>query len=526
MNNPSLFPHGARGRADAPLRRLLVAASIGAALLGLSGCANMSADKNLLPQQDLARVELPKDIKLASEGWPEARWWTQYHDAQLDSLIEEALAAGPSLAVAQTRIGAARSALAFNRADAGVSVDVAATANRQRYSGNGLFPPPIGGSYYNEETMQLQAHYDFDWWGKRRAQVAAALGEVNASRADYAMAEQSLAAAVAQSYFTLQTDNARLDNLQHMHDVLRDLVDDKAKRVKHGLASIDQQIDIEAQVSYLEQTIAALQAHARREREALRALLGADGKALAELKPGPIGAVAHGLPSRLGMELLARRPDLQAARWRVEASLSRVEASQAAFYPDVDLTGSIGLDSVKLGNLLQSASRTLFVGPSLSLPLFDSNRLDARLDAARSERNELIADYNQSVVNAVRDVAQAGVDLQSLQQQIVHQASTLASTAALLRNAQARFDRGLADRSSTLTNQAVLLFQQDAALQLQGQQLIAEVGLVKVLGGGYRSDANPAVAPVANASNASNAANVAPASPSVAAAAATPETTQ
>lgn len=475
------------------LRQKTAAACVAAALLVLAGCASIPPGQPALPQQDLARLELPKDIKLASEGWPEASWWTAYGDPQLDALIKQALAGSPSLAVAATRIGVAQSSLAYDKADAGVNVGLAASANRQRYSSNGLFPAPIGGSYYSEETVQLQAHYEFDWWGKRRAQIAAALGEVNASRADYAMAEQTLSAEVARSYFTLQTDWARLQNFQRLGDILQTLVDDKNKRIAHGIGATDQLLSAEAELTYLQQTVAALAAHAQREREALRALVGGDANALADLKPVAEPNISHGLPGKLGLELLARRPDLQAARWRVEASLSRIEASKAAFYPDIDLTGSIGLDTVKLGNLAKSGSRTVFLGPALSLPLFDSHRLDANLGSARSERDELIADYNQSVVNVVRDVAQAGSDLQGLQQEIIHQGGTLAATTAMLRNAQARFDRGLADRSTPLGYEANMLVQQDARLQLQAKQLLAEVTLVKALGGGYKTD--PQAAP-------------------------------
>jgi hypothetical protein len=122
------------------------------------------------------------------------------------------------------------------------------------------------------------------------------------------------------------------------------------------------------------------------------------------------------------MELLARRPDLQAARWKLEASLSKIDAAKAAFYPDVNLTGSIGLNSVKAEDLLQLASRTLYIGPSVSLPLFDSKRLDAQLDGARTNRNERIAEYNQTIVDAVREVAQ-GAQLQGIEQQIVQQSA-------------------------------------------------------------------------------------------------------
>jgi multidrug efflux system outer membrane protein len=134
------------------------------------------------------------------------------------------------------------------------------------------------------------------------------------------------------------------------------------------------------------------------------------------------------LTATLGIELLARRPDLQAARWRVEASLERIEATEAAFYPDINLSGFIGTDTVSLDELLKHASRTLSIGPALSLPLFDSGRLKASLSAARSRRNEMIADYNQTVFKAVSDVAQEGASLQGLQNQIAEQQATAGAT--------------------------------------------------------------------------------------------------
>lgn len=189
------------------------------------------------------------------------------------------------------------------------------------------------------------------------------------------------------------------------------------------------------------------------------------------------------------MELLARRPDLQAARWKVEASLSKIDAAKAAFYPDINLTGSIGLDTVKFENLLQGASRTLYLGPTLSLPLFDSKRLDAQLDGARTNRNERIAEYNQAIVNAVRDVAQGGVQLQGIAQQITQQNAATASSTAQLASVQARLDHGLANNGSLLNAKLALLKQRDADLYLQQVQLLAEVTLTSALGGGYHEQA-------------------------------------
>ena len=458
--------------------------------LALAGCASIPPDTQQLPQQDLAKVQLAADIHLASEGWPAAQWWRQFQDEQLNQLIENALSASPSLEVANARIGSALSAFDAQHAQRGPSIDASANANRQRYSGNGLMPAPIGGNYYNEITVGVQAHYDLDWWGKHKAQIAASLGEVNARRAEYAMAEQMLAAEIARHYFSMQNGWARMDNLHALVQLQQQLVVDKEKRIANGLGVSDDHLSAQTRLSLLQQQIALLETQIVTEREALRALLGADSTALTSLQPKQAQALPHALPGKLGMELLARRPDLQAARWRVQAAMSKIEAAQASFYPDIDLGASFGLDAIKLGKLLQSGSRTLFIGPALSLPLFDSGRLQAQLGGARSERKELIADYNQNVFNVVRDVAQAGAKVQGVENQLRLQQENLRASVAQLRNANARLKQGLADRATQLNAEMTVRGQVDLGMQLQNQRQDAEISLTVALGGGYRGSSD------------------------------------
>ena len=458
--------------------------------IALAGCASIPPDTQQLPQQDLAKVQLAADIHLASEGWPAAQWWRQFQDEQLNQLIENALSASPSLEVANARIGSALSAFDAQHAQRGPSIDASANANRQRYSSNGLMPAPIGGNYYNEITVGVQAHYDLDWWGKHKAQIAASLGEVNARRAEYAMAEQMLAAEIARHYFSMQNGWARMDNLHALVQLQQQLVVDKEKRIANGLGVSDDHLSAQTRLSLLQQQIALLETQIVTEREALRALLGADSTALTSLQPKQAQALPHALPGKLGMELLARRPDLQAARWRVQAAMSKIEAAQASFYPDIDLGASFGLDAIKLGKLLQSGSRTLFIGPALSLPLFDSGRLQAQLGGARSERKELIADYNQNVFNVVRDVAQAGAKVQGVENQLRLQQENLRASVAQLRNANARLKQGLADRATQLNAEMTVRGQVDLGMQLQNQRQDAEISLTVALGGGYRGSSD------------------------------------
>ena len=470
--------------------------------LALAGCAQMAPDQNTLAKRDAASVQLSADIKLAREGWPEAQWWSAYHDTQLDALIQQALSSNPSLDKAAAQIGRALSGVQRSAADLGVGADLYANANRQRYSGTGLFPAPIGGAYFSEETLRLEARYNFDWWGKNKAQIAAAVGQVNVGRAAYAQAEQALSSAIAQSYFRLQGGWARSANLAQMIEAQDALVQDKARRISHGLASADEQRTAETELRLMQKQQAQFDADIGREKEALRSLLGVDGSAatadanalVQNLQPRAMEAAPHTLPARLGLELLARRPDLQAARWRVQAALSQIDVAKAAFYPDVNLSGSIGLDSISYEHLLSAPSRTLFLGPTLTMPLFDSKRLNAELANARSARNEAIADYNLAVIQAARDVAQDAVQLQGIEQQIARQQQAGAGAAAQLHSAQSRLQAGLADHGSVLNARLALLRQQDADLSLQQMQLLAEVALTNALGGGYRDMGTPPAA--------------------------------
>jgi multidrug efflux system outer membrane protein len=468
--------------------------AVAAAVLALlAGCISVPLDTNKPAAIDLAaRAQHAPGITLPADAWPAEQWWLAYGDPQLNGLIARALKDNPSLAVVQARVAGAQAIVTAERADEGASVGLATGLNRQRYSSNGFFPPPIGGNYFNDANVQVRASYDVDWWGKHRALVAAALGEENARRAEAAQAAQAIAAGVAQSYFRLQMLWARQDNVKALADVQREIVAGRKARIAHGLATSEQLRSAELDLGVLEEQSARLATQALREREVLRALIGADAQSLADLarfKPAP---AANALPRELGMALLARRPDLQASRWRVEAQLGRVAASEAAFRPDINLVGALGLDAVSLGKLLRWPSRTPLLGATLDLPLFDSGRLKASLGVARSNRDELVAEYNEAVLAAVREVAQEGATLQGLEQEArTHQASLDASR-QLVDSAEARMKRGLLERAGVLQAKMTWLRQQDTDLQLIDARLQTQVALVKALGGGYR--AAPAVA--------------------------------
>ena len=468
--------------------KLLSIAAAAAALL--SGCISVPPDANKAQGPDFAKAQHAPAIQLPADAWPAEQWWLDYHDPQLNALVARALRDNPSLTVAAARVASARAAFGAEVADEGGKVDLASGLNRQRYSSNGFFPPPIGGAWFNDASVSLRASYDVDWWGKHRALIAAALGETNAAAAESAQVRQVLAASVVQSYLRLQMLWARQDNTNALIAVQRDVIAGRKTRMVHGLISADALQSAEQDLASLQEQAARYDTDAAREREGLRALIGGDAAALTDLarfRPAP---AIDAVPRDLGMELLARRPDLQAARWRVEAQLGRVAASEAAFRPDINLAAAIGLDATSLGKLLRYPSRTPLIGATLDLPLFDSGRLHAQLGQARSSRDELLAEYNEAVLNAVRDVAREAATLQGIAQETAAHAATLDASRRLAANAEARMRRGLADRAAVLQARLAVLRQRDVDLQLTDARLQTQVALVKALGGGYHTLSN------------------------------------
>ncbi|XYJ09562.1 efflux transporter outer membrane subunit [Telluria sp. B2] len=453
----------------------------------LAGCVHVPADTGAASAPDFAHAQHAAAIDLGQDAWPVERWWRDYGDTQLDGLVEQALNASPTLAAARARFAVAQAALQGEQAAGRPQAGLGAGLNRQRYSANGLLPEPIGGSWYTDATLQARASYDLDWWGKHRAQVAAAVGEANAGAAEAAQARQALAASVAQSYFRLQSLWARADNLAALMAVQRALLADRNARLAHGLATVDAQRGVELELGKTVEQAELLRTQAAREREFLRALAAAGPEDLATLQRQAPRLTANALPRELGIELLARRPDLQAARWRVEAALGRVRASEAAFYPDLNLAGSLGLNSISLGKLLRGASRTMLAGATLELPLFDAGRLEAGLGIARAERDALLAEYNDAVLAAVRDVAAEGATLQGIEREMAAHDQAEQAAAHLVASAETRLKRGLAERSSVLQARLETLRQRDGALQLQDAKLQSQVALVRALGGGYRA---------------------------------------
>jgi outer membrane protein, multidrug efflux system len=368
----------------------------------------------------------------------------------------------------------------------GAHVDASAQAARQRLSDNGLFPPKLlGFNWYSQFDLGLAASYTFDWWGKQRASVAAATNEARAAAADRAAAALVLSGSVVDTYFGWQADQARIALLQERIATLTRFSALADARVHADIDDGDQQHRADAELAGARSQLAALQGSAQLRLVALAALTGHAVAQLPPLAARPLPLLPAAVPERVGLDLLGRRPDIAASRWRVEAEQSRRHLAAAQYYPDISLHALAGLESIDLGHLLSASSADPQLGIAVHLPLFDNGQRAAQLHVADQALAAAIATYNEAIIGAARELASSVIAGEQADSERVQQLAQLQASAALERSAAARVRQGLTDLRPQLSAQDAVLVQRDALAQLDAARLAADIALQRALGGGF-----------------------------------------
>jgi NodT family efflux transporter outer membrane factor (OMF) lipoprotein len=454
--------------------------------VSLAGCASYSGIHG--EAQTLAPQSLAFDQNAGGGDWPREDWWIMFRDPKLDALMQRALHDSPSLRAAEARVRAARALADAAGASLYPTLGLDASATRQRLSQNDIYPPPFGGSWVNQGRLALDFNYEFDFWGKHRAELEAALGDARAVSADAAQARLVLASAVAQTYFQTQTDLAALSVARQTLADREGLVELNRLRAGRGLETgvVVRQSDQQIASSRVE--VSAAETTVQLDRHQLAALLGLGPDAVLEVEPAlhPYGE-ALALPANLPADLLARRPDIAAQRWRLEAAAAQIGAAKADFFPNVNLTAFVGFGATSLQGLqlLGGGSGIVGVGPALHLPIFDAGRLRANLRGRYGEYDAAVEQYNQALVNALGQVADQITAVRAVQQQLADQANALAAAEDAFRLTLDRYRAGLTSYLDVLVNEERLLAERLNHVRLQGRSLALAVGTIRALGGGY-----------------------------------------
>jgi NodT family efflux transporter outer membrane factor (OMF) lipoprotein len=470
------------------IRSRLAPSTLTGVLLLLAGCA---AVPDLGPRpapaapQDYASA---KSLASPSGQWPADQWWRDFGDPQLTGLVEQALAASPTIEQAAARIRIASSQADLARAALLPKAGALATARYSRITQSiGL---PTDGDWHLLGAGLISASYDIDLWGKNRSALRAAVSERQASQADSAAARLALATSVTSAYADLAELYLRRDVAADALRVRQASLDLVTRRFNAGIDPRTALEQAQAGADTATGALSAVDEAIALSRNALAALLGAGpDRGLDVQRPALVNRRAPALPSDLAIGLVGRRPDLVAARWRVETAAQRLGVAKASFYPNVSLAGLIGVASFGLSDLTKNESIIGSAGPAISLPIFDGGRLAANYRGTRGAFDLAVARYDEVLLQALHDAADAATSLRMLD------ARQQSADAAVLRQESAyrlirmRYEGGLGDYQSTLIVENALLEARDQAAALRLRGFVLDVALVNALGGGFRGEA-------------------------------------
>ena len=471
--------------------------------LVLASCAStegLSTQSQLRDAGSLSVSSALGKVNVSDAAWPDEHWWKAFGDPQLDALIDEALAASPAIdtADARTRKALAQSGLAdaVRKPVLGAGAQVLGLQIPETLAG-----PDIGGDFSVANLLTLNLKYNPDLWGMDKSKWQAAVGNARAMEVDAQAARLTLAANIARTYVALAQAVDGLDaaNAETMRaDALIAL---NQQRIKAGLDNTIALNQNRSTSASAKQQAQAAQQQIDALRNALAALAGAGPDRGLQIERPKLATPDISLPSLLSSDLLARRADIVAARWRVEAAAHGIDASKAAFYPTINLSMMVGLAAGNLGDLFSSNALLVNGGPGLTLPIFEGGRLRNQLMASNADYDLAVASYNQTLLGAVHDVTDAVQAARALDAQILttRQARDTAGKAHAL--VQQRYRAGLATQLDVLAAQRPLLQLDQQLAALNAKRRTATIDLDQALGGGIAVSATTANTPTSIASH-------------------------
>ena len=469
-----------------PPPRFVRPLSAALALALLAGCASTHGLAPASSPRDPDALTATETFSgtLSPAAWPSPQWWRAWNDPQLDALMTEALAGTPSLAAADARV---RKAAA--QAELTDAARQPSATGSVRYSGaylpESLVPAPFGGEYKGVELGMVQFAYAPDLWGGQRARWEAAVDLARAAEIDAQQARLLLSANIARAYVGLaQAFDAKAVAESEAARASRQL-ELARSRARAGLDNALQTRQSEGAVAAAAQQAQAAQQRIDALRNALAALLGqGPDRGLSIAAPALLETDAPALPSALPSELLGHRPDVVAARWRVEAASRGIDASKAEFYPSVNLSAMVGLAAGKLSDLFTRDAAFGTGGPAISLPIFNGRRLRGQLATSDADYDLAVAQYDQSLVGALREVADALQGARALDTQLAALADAREAARKARALAETRQRAGLGTRLDVLAAQKPVL-QLDAQIAaLRAERRNAAADLAVALGGG------------------------------------------
>jgi NodT family efflux transporter outer membrane factor (OMF) lipoprotein len=468
---------------------LLFVAFIFSFILLASGCAKLphasSPASTLLAANTLNAGSALRSGSAMPAEWPKERWWQGYGDPQLDSLVLQATAGNPTMGIARARVAKVKALAGVARATLFPHLDGEASFTRQRFSEHQFIPHPYAGNWAWTNQATLDLSYDFDLWGKNRSNLAAALDYVQMASADAQEVKLELVTAVVRVYVDLSLQYALLDIARAALKQRQEIFDITKRRVKAGLGT-------ELDLREAETPLPAERAEIERIRESIE-LLHNELAALTGKGPGDGEKISRPrlaldlpvrLPAILPADLLGRRPDIVASRWRVEAASKGIDAAKAAFYPNINISAFAGVQSLNFAQFLSPGSLIAGFGPAISLPIFRGGELRSELEASTADYDIAVEFYNSTLITALEKVANEVVSLRSLETQRAEADTSNALAGRAYSIAVRSYRAGLTDYLKVLNAENQTLEEGRRKAQVQARYLDAYAALMEAVGGG------------------------------------------
>ena len=461
------------------------------ASLALTGCSvgpDYLRPKLALPEA--WRGAPPKPEAAAPASLASLSWWELFQDEELRALLTAALEENKDLRVAVTRVAQARSRLGVTRADQLPQLDARGRYSHERTSEKGVFPLPPGQEENDLYALSSDASFEVDLWGRLRRANEAARAELLASEAARQTVLVTLVADVASTYLELRERDLELEITRRTAAARRQSLGIVRDRFESGLTSALDLRQAETDLASTEALIPDLEREVIQTENRLSILVGRFPGEIRRGSPLTGQTFPPEIPAGLPSALLQRRPDIRQAEESLVAANARIGVAKAAFFPEISLTGTYGVESVALSDLFTGAARVWQVGPRVTVPIFRGGRNRANLELAEAEQEEALLRYEQAVHQAFREAEDALVAHTKTRQAHIEQREAVRAARETLAVAESRYGSGLTTYLNVLDTQRTLLSAEIAESRALLAELASVVQLYRALGGGWNDQSN------------------------------------
>ncbi|MCE0495898.1 efflux transporter outer membrane subunit [Vibrio salinus] len=460
-------------------------------LYGCSAPDQIKPQNKLNDQAVLSHSSNLKSQQFSVADWPKQDWWKSFGDPQLNQLIERALKNSPDIQLANAMLTKASSYVMAADSQFDPTLTADAAARRARLSRSEDYSMQ-GNRYGTVYDLGLNGSYTFDLWGGERSAWEASVNNQQAAEVDHQAAKITLSNAIIRSYVELENSYSLLDLAHKDLERTQRIVRITQNLLNHGLTSDDRLYTAQSNAAGAQQVLKKRTLAIRQLKNAIATLVGeGPDTAWGIQRPTSQISTVLKLPEDLPANLLSHRPDIVAAKWRVEAASKNIDAAKTRFYPNVNLSAMAGFKAMLGDAVFEDVSRSWNVTPAISLPIFTKG-LTADLIEKTADYDTAVAQYNKSLTNALGQVTDSILAIKSLGNQLKDAEQSMHLADKSYRITEKRYQSGMGSQLEVLIAEDQLIQAESAYTTLKNQQQEEQVLLIQALGGGFSNVQAPA----------------------------------